>query len=119
VIDIPIIAPFIERKEETGIFRYVAIASHIVAAIIAIMNPHIRSGAVGRSFKISDCKISTVGFPIIVAPNTSIKNAKAADCDNVNAPEPTDVPNDAGTSFVPAMNARAKVKNPPTIGIHL
>ncbi len=96
---------------ETGKPSLVATVSHTAAAIIAEMNPYIRSLAktsvtVSKSTtRIPFLTVSVTASPAKKAPANSKIAATITACFSVRALDPTDVPIAFATSFAPIFHA--------------
>ena len=107
----PMIPPIMLWVVETGSPSLVAVVSHIAAAIMAAMNPYIRSLA--KSFvtvsksttSIPFRTVSVTASPAKKAPQNSKTAAIITACFRVRAFEPTDVPIAFATSFAPMFQA--------------
>ena len=110
----PTIPPIIECVVETGSPKRVAIVNQTAAAIIAAMNPNIKSFAnasVTRAssarsiFRIPFLTVSVTASPAKKAPQNSNTAAIITACLNVKALEPTEVPIALATSLAPMFHA--------------
>ena len=107
----PKIPPIMECVVETGKPNLVAIVSQTAAAIIAEMNPYIKSFAkssvtVSKStVNIPFLTVSVTASPAKKAPQNSKIAAIITACLKVKALDPTDVPIALATSLAPMFHA--------------